>query len=120
MEPPVKLSDYLNSLGTTSEEVAQSLRRAGIKGVRVSTCACPILKAIYDALPDYWPGLKIYGKPPSYHASLGDSQICDPALPAAVIAFISDFDLGKYPDLELSRSHDSRVRMTPSQPTDEP
>ncbi len=105
----MKLSDYLNSLGATSEEVAESLRRAGIKGVRVSICACPILNAIYAAIPDYWSGLKIYGRPaengapPRYHATLGDSQICDPHLPEAVAAFISDFDLGKYPDLETQR-----------------
>lgn len=105
----MKLSEYLDSLGHTSEEVAGSLRQAGIKGIRVSPCHCPVLNAIYHALPDYWPGLKIYGAPAeagkaaSYHATLSDSQICDPALPRAVIDFIGDFDTGKYPDLEAAR-----------------
>lgn len=101
----MKLSDYLKSLGNTADEVAESLRRQGIKGIKASTCKCPILNAIYTAIPDYWSGLRIvngskYGDHWSYYASLDDDQICDPTLPQPVMDFIGKFDEGGYPDLE--------------------
>lgn len=100
----MKISEYLKSLGNTSEEVANSLRAQGIKGIKLSARRCPILNAIYKSCPDYWYKLKIIGGSKigenwHYSASLGDSQIMDPMLPQAVSNFIGDFDCGKYPDL---------------------
>lgn len=101
----MKIGEYLKSLGHTSEEVANSLRAQGIKGVKESHGHCPILNGIYKACPDYWSGLRIVngvklGAEWSYYATLSDSQIMDPALPQAVMNFIGEFDEGKYPDLE--------------------
>lgn len=97
---------YLASLGNTADEVAESLRRQGIKGQRHSRSSCPILNGIYQACPNYWTGLRIYGrgkKPDgsySYWATLEDFQIMDPTLPQPVINFIGEFDSGNYADLE--------------------
>lgn len=62
-----------------------------------------IVLGIYRACPDYWPGLEIFSVGVGYSASLGDSQIIDPSLPPAVVAFIGKFDAGDYPDLAASR-----------------
>jgi len=100
------ISEYLKSLGETSEEVAESLRKQGVKGKVASHCHCPILNGIYQACPDYWTGLTIAGGSKTqkgdwyYHASLHDYQIMDPQLPQPVMNFIGDFDTGKYPFLE--------------------
>jgi hypothetical protein len=104
----MRIGDYLKSLGNTADEVAESLREQGIKGVKLSKCHCPILNAIYKACPDYWSGLRIVngnkcGDHWHYSASLDDCQIMDPSLPQPVMDFIGEFDSGKYPDLEVKK-----------------
>jgi hypothetical protein len=42
----------LGSLGTTADDVADSLRRRGIKGVRDDGCACPIANLIRAEIPE--------------------------------------------------------------------
>lgn len=102
----MNIREYLSSLGNSSEEVAESLRKQGVKGYRKSVYACPILQGIYKACPNYWSGLEINGGIKNfdgswrYRASLHDSQIVDPTLPQPIMNFIGDFDTGKYPDLE--------------------
>jgi len=101
----MNIHEYLSSLGNSANEVAESLRKQGVKGKRKSACACPILKGIYKACPNYWSGLEISGGHLRadgwhYHVSLNDSQIVDPTLPQPVMNFIGNFDTGKYPDLE--------------------
>lgn len=100
----MKLSEYLASLGKTPDEVANSLRQQGVKGLVQSSYYCPILNGIYKACPNYWSGLRISNGVKidghwSYYASLNDSQICDPVLPQPVMDFIGRFDSGEYPDL---------------------
>lgn len=113
----MNITEYLTSLGNTSEEVAESLRQHGIKGVKKSKCHCPILNAIYQACPDYWTGLKIYGGTMKqdgnwyYYATLDDDQIMDPRLPQSVMNFIGDFDTGKYPDLEVKKVQEVTTRI---------
>lgn len=105
------LQAYLASLGNSSEEVANALRKQGVKGLARSSCHCPILNAIYKAIPNYWPGLRIIGGGESeYCATLQDSQIIDPTLPPPVLAFIRDFDDDKYPDLVASKMSVNTVR----------
>lgn len=102
------IREYLTSLGNTPEEVAESLRKQGVKGKKKSRCLCPILNGIYQSCPDYWPGLRIvngYKRPNgswSYHATLNDAQIMNPTLPQPVMDFIGAFDTGAYPDLEAT------------------
>jgi hypothetical protein len=104
----MRISDCLKSLGNTADEVAESLRKQGIKGIVASSCHCPILNAIYTACPDYWSGLRIingskHGDHWSYTATLNDCQITDPTLPQPVMDFIGEFDSGKYPDLVATK-----------------
>ncbi len=103
----MEINEYLSSLGNSADEVAEALRKQGVKGKRGSKCSCPILKGIYKACPNYWTGLEIRSGQVRddgswyYHASLNDSQIVDPTLPQPVMNFIGGFDSGKYPDLEV-------------------
>lgn len=114
METNLNIDEYFKSLGDTSEKVADSLKNQGIKGVKLSTCHCPIVNAVYKAIPDYWPGLKIHSETThgtQYRAKLNDAQIFDPKLPGPVQDFIADFDYGKYPDLEVKEVKEVTVRI---------
>ena len=101
----MNINEYLTSLGSTPDEVADNLRRQGIKGIVGSKCHCPVLNAIYQACPDFWSGLQIVNgaRLPdgrwSYCATLDDDQIMDPRLPQPVMDFIGAFDGGEYADL---------------------
>jgi hypothetical protein len=111
----MNVSEYLMSLGATADAVADSLRAQGIKGIKVSTCAYPIVNAIYKACPDYWAGLRIYGSGSGDHrgygATLDDDQICDPQLPRPVQDFIARFDRGDYPDLIATKVRQVTTRV---------
>lgn len=113
----MKINEYLTSLGNTSEEVAESLRKQGVKGLIRSKCKCPILNGIYQALPNYWSGLQIVNGYKlaegnwKYYATLNDDQILDPVLPKPVMNFIGDFDEGKYPDLEAKFVLETKTRI---------
>lgn len=113
----MNIKEYLTSLGNTSEEVAESLRKQGVKGLRRSKCKCPIINGIYQAVPNYWSGLNIVNGCKlaegdwSYYATLNDCQILDPDLPKPVMNFIGDFDEGKYPDLEAKYVKVTTVRV---------
>jgi len=111
------LSEYLTSLGQTPDQVANCLRAQRVKGIIKSSCHCPILNGIYQACPDYWPGLRITNGYQSkdghwhYYASLSDLQITDPALPQAVQDFIGKFDRGEYPDLVATKVEVQTVKV---------
>jgi len=110
----VKISEYLRSLGDTPQAVAASLRAQRVKGKRKDPKFCPVVNGIYQAIPDYWPGLEVVGGVKGgvarYSACLHDIQIFDPVLPQAVQDFIGDFDLGEYPDLVAERVEETLCR----------
>lgn len=111
------ITEYLQSLGKTPDEVAMSLRAQGVKGEKLSNRMCPVLNGIYKACPDYWSGLVIVngkkGEDGHWHyaATLHDAQIMDPKLPEAVMDFIGAFDHGRYPDLEATTVREVRTRV---------
>lgn len=43
-----KLQELLNSLGNSPEEIAETLKSKGIKGLRKKPCWCPISMVIWD------------------------------------------------------------------------
>ncbi len=113
-----KIEEFLQSLGSTSEEVADTLMSNGIHGRRYTTNACPIANAIYDKFPGVRDGLLVqHYKFSSGCKRLGvygyvwheasdevavtwdDVQTLDPTCPPAVKQFVIDFDNGKYPQL---------------------
>jgi hypothetical protein len=96
-----ELSGILAGMGQTPDEVAATLRAAGIKGVRNTVRFLnPIVKysqqhILVDnyALDVMQPGI-LRMKVQTVTHNL--------ALPRAVIDFLAAFDTGGYPDLELS------------------
>jgi len=103
----MRLSEYLASLGNTPDEVADSLRKQGVKGLVRSSRNCPVINGIYRACTNIWPGLRIGngyklsdGEHWHYSATYNDCQIMDPSLPLPVMDFIGKFDTGDYADLE--------------------
>ena len=111
----MNINEYLKSLGESADEVAESLRKQGVKGKLRSRCHCPILNGIYQACPSYWPGLQIVDSRAredgqwSAYATLNDSQIMNPTLPQPVMNFVGLFDMGHYADLVAQEVKEVRV-----------
>ena len=80
----------LQSLGSDTDAVARTLRKKGIKGVRRSSCDCPIARFLKrEGAISPRIGL---------HAYVGDFQVSLRAFPG-VYRFVGAFDEGGYPDL---------------------
>lgn len=113
-----KITDYLESMGSTADEVAQFLVLEGVKGQRHNAQFCPIIKAIYKKFPTLPRGLKVvsFNAPAGYYnlgsygsiwmedrsgvrVTWNDSQTMDPRCPKAVADFVLNFDAHKYPHL---------------------
>jgi|694.fasta_scaffold31297_14 hypothetical protein len=110
-----KITHFLESLGNTSEEIANSLYTKGIKGEKRNSKFCPIIKVIYQEFPTLCAGLTLKTKETFYVWSIrgkrriatvvttmltwNDTQTIDPILPQAVKTFVDDFDHGKFPHL---------------------
>jgi hypothetical protein len=90
----------LDALGTTPDEVADSLRARGIKGVRNNARYLnPIVRYATAVTPD------VYGIDIIYEDRLrivfADGRVIEVPVPLAVLAFLDLFHRGGYPDLEL-------------------
>ncbi len=79
----------LEALGTTADEVAESLGRLGVKGLQDNSCFCPLA-----ALTGFhiWPGGANYRA----YAKTGSSRF---DLNEACTSFVERFDAGNYPGL---------------------
>ena len=113
----MKIEEFLKSLGNSSEEVANSLEKMGIKGECYNADFCPITKAIYQKFPKISKGLRTLYKItyPRYVSTVyndiyvrgsttivvtwDDVQTIDPVCPKAVVDFVKEFDIKKYPRL---------------------
>ena len=103
-----KIETLLNSMGKTSEEVAAFLEENNITGERHNKRFCPIVKAIYQKIPDLPKGLIVnsvlyidcdFDMERYVRITWNDPQTLDPNCPDAVQEFVIDFDKGKYPHL---------------------
>lgn len=113
----MKIEEFLKSLGSTSEEIADNLRKMDVKGEKENDKFCPVIKAIYKQFPNLSKGLiitflysperyinTVYGRlhiesSSSCIVTWDDRQTLDPICPAPIGQFVEDFDNGKYPDL---------------------
>jgi len=91
------LSDFMAELGSTADEVADSLRKLKVKGKRAGGCTLrhPLAVAI-NTHANSWGGLKVS---PSGYMTYDDCQIMDPKPTKAVCDFSQAFHEGAYPDL---------------------
>ena len=98
----------LNALGDTGNAVAVSLRKLGIKGRRDDGCACPLANyvsvciGLTPGVPPRWitvtPGIIQISA-----AAFGEREVIVTTQPWR--EFISNFDSGDYPDLDLEETH---------------
>lgn len=87
-------TEFMKTLGDTSEEVADSIRKFGITGTKGSR-RCPLAKALKEhSNCGYTIGVSAHGD-----VYYDDLQVLDPDTPTAVKQFVRDFDNDKYPDL---------------------
>lgn len=88
-------TEFLKSLGPSSDSVAVSLYKLGVKGKKRSPCNCPIAVALKQ-FSSCWPGIYVYPRSITYK----DDQIIDPATTPAVTEFLIRFDIGHFDHLE--------------------
>lgn len=87
------LAEELAALGATPAAVADTLRRAGVRGRRGDCTACPV--AVYLARRLRPGGGFVSAGPDRCHADGTTVRT-----PGPVFRFVADFDGGAHPDLE--------------------
>lgn len=79
----------LEDLGDTADEVAVTLARYGVTGLRGKVRECPIAR---------W-ATNLYGEPVSVGCESMSAITWEVSLPEAVVDFVRRFDDGLYPEL---------------------
>jgi hypothetical protein len=90
----MSLTEKLKALGNNSDEVAESLRKEGIKGKKQSKTCCPIINYLHRDMK--YKGLT---SPVTGVITWDDPQTLDPLCPETIHSFMVNFDSGMYPDL---------------------
>lgn len=94
----------LAELGATPDEVAAKLKDLGIQGYTESPSDCPIARYLRLC------GQKSYAVQNTIAEVYDEPDFAGSAskvpLPTAVIAFIEDFDKGRWPELKAPRSEE--------------
>jgi hypothetical protein len=93
------LSKMLQQMGSNADEVAATLRAAGVQGVRNTVRVLnPIVRYVQNTLrQDHLDADVMTGK--TFHThGVGRQEV---ALPQAVLDFLDTFNRGNHPDLEL-------------------
>ena len=90
----------LEELGRTPDEVADSLRAAGIRGVRNTVRFLnPVVRYARKFLPDAQGIDLIQGD--RLRIIFANGTVSEVAVPEVVLRFLEGFHRGQYPDLEL-------------------
>jgi len=94
-----KISEFLASLGDSSDAIALSLKNLGVQGKVGDSRSCPISVAC-NKYAKGWGNVLTTG---NGYLTWGDPQITDPVLDPAVqrnvTEFVHNFDARKYPEL---------------------
>ncbi|HVX13332.1 MAG TPA: hypothetical protein VHC22_19260 [Pirellulales bacterium] len=101
VDHPDNLQKLLDQMGANSEEVASTLRAAGVQGVRNTVRVLnPIVRYVQNMLRrDNLDADVMTGNTIRIHGAGGQEVV----LPKAIVDFLDAFNQGTYPDLELSR-----------------
>ena len=90
----------LEELGSTPDEIANSLRTAGIRGVRNTVRFLnPVVRYARKFLPDAQGIDLIQGD--RLRIIFANGTVSEVAVPEAVLRFLDGFHRGHFPDLEL-------------------
>lgn len=93
----IDVADFLKSLGTRGDEVAASLRRLRVKGIKMENTMCPIS----NALRAQFSNVAVSSGP--YAITIYDALTKDEIMvstPYYIADFIRQFDKGEYPELD--------------------
>lgn len=101
MKTQDEIESFLNSLGSSPDEIAESLRKMNIKGKRSRSDRCPIANVLTKKLNEgsYKVSGVVYYKPAKKLFRQREDDV-SVFTPPAVFKFISKFDQGFYPTLE--------------------
>lgn len=94
----IDVDKELESLGSTPEEVAETLRKAGVKGYRALDRDCPVARHLARLTDEPWSVGRVYAD------CLGLRDDYAYILPDPVSVFTSKFDAGEYPYLEITET----------------
>lgn len=91
--------------GDSSADVANKLRDRGIRGKRQASQYCPLANYFKEALgldrnSDIY--VAVGRTEVSLHSRSGHSTLWAESMPESLCRFVSDFDGGKYPKLDLN------------------
>lgn len=93
----------LDSIGSTADEIAATLRASGIRGIRHSTRYFnPVVQYVYRQLGNH--ALHINVKHGTTLIVVGGTGIREVVLSPAIRSFLAAFNAGQYPDLESDDS----------------
>lgn len=92
-----RLRNSLTGMGSTREEVAKTLRDAGIKGKRRCAGECPV--ALYLMQDEELPEATVASRAPMAMAGPQGGRVVI-RLPTPVEEFVNAFDSGRYEDLD--------------------
>lgn len=92
-----RIEQMLAGLGSTADEIAETLHRQDVTGTRDDCWHCPIANLISDRIPgaDKW-RVEEFGVNDQF-VTIPDGTVL---LPPAVSEFVTQFDLGTYPLLD--------------------
>jgi hypothetical protein len=100
----IKAEAILESLGHSAAQVAMTLDRTGIKGVRNTVRILnPIVEFVEESLPDRPVSTDVM-KPGILRLVWSDGTKTEMSLPSAVSDFLVSFNDGNYPRLEAAAS----------------
>jgi hypothetical protein len=106
-DPAEQVTSLLLTLGGTADEVAARLRAHGCRGFRCGSMPCPVIRYVYRDFDDgsltliYEPAPEMEPRPGYFDLRLPTGQCNKVVIPTPVATFLSRFDDGAYPDLDL-------------------
>lgn len=96
-----QMAELVQGMGQTADEVADSLTRQRIRGVRNAVRFLnPVVRFVQTRLHVDALGLDLM-KGDSLRLIFHDGRIVQVPLPRAVVDFLQDFNQGAYPELDL-------------------
>ena len=95
--PRRDVTSYLESLGSTPDEVARNLQSLGIRGLRRDCQTCPIANALELKFPQY--GFSVAPDTVRVLSEHDTMTLFSVETPHAVWGFILKFDMDGYPGL---------------------
>src|SRR3989442_13770185 len=97
----LRLDRTLVALGNSRDQVAQTLKARGIRGVRNAVRMLnPVVRFVQESLLISNLGMDLIN-PKTFRITLPDGTKITTSIPQAITDFLDAFDQGAYPELEM-------------------